>query len=155
MEHRWQVAISAGLVAAVWAGIADIFHLVTWIGFLSCSTYFALGKLNFQGVVISWFTNLSGVFWAWLVISGSSFFETPMVGYLLTGIVTSAMCLQAKYSKLAFIPGAFSGCCTTFAMGGDIANILPALIIGSLLGYSMSELSGVLVSLTLKWKARA
>lgn len=154
MEHRWQIAISAGLLAAVWAGVADIFHLVTWIGFLSCSTYFALGKLNFQGVVISWCTNLSGVFWAWLVISGSSYFETPIVGYLLTGIVTSAMCLQASYSKLAFIPGAFIGCCITFAMGGDIANILPALIIGSLLGYSMSELTGVLVTLKLKWKER-
>ena len=153
MEHRWQVAISAGLLAAVWAGIADIFHLVTWIGFLSCSTYFALGKLNFQGVVISWCTNLSGVFWAWLVISGSSYFETPLVGYLLTGLITSAMCLQATYSKLAFIPGAFIGCCATFAMGGDIANILPALIIGSLVGYSMSKLAGLLVILTLKWRA--
>ncbi|MBW8182152.1 DUF1097 domain-containing protein [Shewanella nanhaiensis] len=154
MEHRWQVAISAGLLAAVWAGVADIFHLITWIGFLSCSTYFALGKLNFQGVVISWATNLSGVFWAWLVISGSSYFETPMVGYLLTGVVTAAMCLQASYSKLAFIPGAFIGCCITFAMGGDIGKILPALIIGSLLGYSMSELTSVLVALKLKWHKR-
>ena len=37
MAHRWQIAISAGLLAAVWAGLADVFHLVTWIGFLGCS----------------------------------------------------------------------------------------------------------------------
>lgn len=148
MENRCQIAISAGLLAAVWAGVADSFSLVTWIGFLSCSTYFAQTKPGFQGVLMSWATNLSGVFWAWVVISGSGHFESAFVGYLLTGIVTSAMCLQASYHKLSFIPGAFIGCCITFAMGGDIANILPALILGALLGYSMTLLTGQLVSLT-------
>ncbi|AQS36874.1 Protein of unknown function (DUF1097) [Shewanella psychrophila] len=152
MENRWQIAISAGLLAAVWAGVADAFSLVTWIGFLACSTYFAQTKPGFQGVLISWATNLSGVFWAWIVISGSGYFESPFVGYLLTGIVTAAMCLQASYHKLAFIPGAFIGCCITFAMAGDIANILPALILGALLGYSMTLFTGQLVSLTHKWR---
>lgn len=62
MENRWQVAISAGLLAAVWCGIADAFHLVTWIGFLGCSTFFAQPKAGFQGVMMAWCTNLSGVF---------------------------------------------------------------------------------------------
>ncbi len=153
MENRWQVAISAGLLAAVWAGVADIFSFVTWIGFLACSTYFAQTKPGFQGVLMSWATNLSGVFWAWIVISGSGYFESAFAGYLLTGIVTSGMCLQASYHKLAFIPGAFIGCCTTFAMAGDIANILPALILGALLGYSMTLLTGQLVNLTQWWQA--
>ncbi|NRB22421.1 DUF1097 domain-containing protein [Shewanella sp.] len=153
MENRWQVAISAGLLAAVWAGIADTFSLVTWIGFLACSTYFAQPKPGFQGVLMSWATNLSGVFWAWIVICGSGYFESAFVGVLLTGIVTSAMCLQASYHKLAFIPGAFIGCCVTFAMGGDIAKILPALILGALLGYSMVLLTGQFVSLTQRWRA--
>ncbi|MPY21604.1 DUF1097 domain-containing protein [Shewanella psychropiezotolerans] len=153
MENRWQVAISAGLLAAVWAGVADSFSLVTWIGFLACSTYFAQPKPGFQGVLMSWATNLSGVFWAWIVISGSGYFESAFVGYLLTGIVTSGMCLQASYHKLAFIPGAFIGCCITFAMVGDISNILPALILGALLGYSMVLLTGQLVSLTQRWRA--
>ncbi|BAJ02792.1 DUF1097 domain-containing protein [Shewanella violacea] len=151
MENRWQVAISAGLLAAVWAGIADTFSLVTWIGFLACSTYFAQPKSGFQGVLMSWATNLSGVFWAWIVIAGSGYLESPLVGYLLTGIVTGAMCLQASYHKLAFIPGAFIGCCITFAMSGDLANILPALILGALLGYSMTLLTGQLVSLPQRW----
>ncbi|MBL4814495.1 DUF1097 domain-containing protein [Shewanella sp.] len=153
MENRWQVAISAGLLAAVWGGVADTFSLVTWIGFLACSTYFAQPKAGFQGVLMTWATNLSGVFWAWIVIFGSGYFESPFVGYILTGIVTSAMCLQASYHKLAFIPGAFIGCCVTFAMAGDIANILPALILGALLGYSMVLLTGQLVILTQRWRA--
>ncbi|ABV36274.1 conserved hypothetical protein [Shewanella sediminis HAW-EB3] len=151
MENRWQIAISAGLLAAVWCGVADTFHLVTWIGFLGCSTYFAQPKANFQGVVVTWCTNLSGVFWAWLIITGSGYFDTPLMGYLFTGIATSAMCLQASYQKLSFIPGAFIGCCTTFAMGGDLANILPALILGALLGYSMTLLTSQLITIKLKW----
>lgn len=117
MEHRWQIATSAGLLAAVWAGFADMFQLATWIGFLGCSTFFAQTKIGVQGVLMAMATNLSGVFWGWLIISSSSFFASPVMGYTFTGIATAAMCLQASYQKLAFIPGAFIGCCITFAMG--------------------------------------
>lgn len=146
MQNRYQIAISAGLLAALWAGIADTFQLITWIGFLSCSTYFAQPKAGFQGVLMTWFTTLSGVFWAWLAITGSSFVDTPLLSYLLTGIVTSAMCLQASYAKLAFIPGAFIGCCITFAMAGDVTHLIPPLLIGALLGYAMTQLTAWLVS---------
>ncbi|MDX2319238.1 MAG: DUF1097 domain-containing protein [Moritella sp.] len=146
MQDRYQVALSAGLLAALWCGIADTFHLVTWIGFLSCSTFFAQPKAGFKGVLMTWFTNLSGVFWAWLAISGSGWVDTPLLGYLLTGVVTSMMCLQASYSKLAFIPGAFIGCCITFAMGGDVTAIIPPLLLGGLLGYSMTLLTALFVS---------
>ncbi|MEZ9819501.1 DUF1097 domain-containing protein [Shewanella sp. 10N.286.45.A1] len=150
MEHRWQIAISAGLLAAVWAGFADAFQLVTWIGFLGCSTFFAQTESGAKGMLMAMTTNLSGVFWGWLIISASSFFVSPLLGYAFTGVATAAMCLQASYQKLAFIPGAFIGCCITFAMGGDIAAILPPLILGAMLGYSMSLFTAQLISLTQK-----
>ncbi|WP_028865481.1 DUF1097 domain-containing protein [Psychromonas aquimarina] len=152
MENRWQIALSAGILAAVWCGIADLFHLVTWIGFLGCSTYFAQPNSNFKGVVVTWCTTLSGVLWAWLIINGSSYFDTPFMGYIFTGIATSAMCLQASHQKFSFIPGAFIGCCITFAVGGDVVIIIPALIIGALLGYSMTLFTGQLISITRKWQ---
>lgn len=155
MENRWQIAISAGLLAAVWAGVADALHLVTWIGFLSCSTFFAQTHSGIKGMFMAMSTNMSGVFWGWLIISGSSFFVSPLFGYIFTGIATSAMCLQASYQKLAFIPGAFIGCCITFAMGGDVAAIIPPLLIGAMLGYSMSLLTGQLIALTKKFQAVA
>ncbi|GIU26026.1 DUF1097 domain-containing protein [Shewanella sp. MBTL60-007] len=148
MENRWQIAISAGLLAAVWAGVADALHLVTWIGFLSCSTFFAQTHSGIKGMLMAMTTNLSGVFWGWLIISGSSFFVSPLMGYTFTGIATAAMCLQASYQKLAFIPGAFIGCCITFAMGADIPAIIPPLLLGAVLGYSMSLLTGQLINLT-------
>ncbi|MEZ9142693.1 MULTISPECIES: DUF1097 domain-containing protein [unclassified Shewanella] len=150
MEHRWQIAISAGLLAALWAGVADVFQLVTWIGFLSCSTFFAQTETGIKGMFMAMSTNLSGVFWGWLIISGSSFFISPIIGYAFTGIATAAMCLQASYKKLAFIPGAFIGCCITFAMSADLAAILPPLFIGAVLGYSMSLLTVQLISITPK-----
>lgn len=152
MQHRWQIAISAGLLAGVWAGVADAFQLVTWIGFLSCSTFFAQTHSGLKGMLMAMSTNLSGVFWGWLIISGSSFFVSPMFGYIFTAIATSAMCLQASYQKLAFIPGAFIGCCITFAMAADIAAIIPPLLIGAVLGYSMSLLTGQLINLTNKFQ---
>ncbi|MEZ9369847.1 DUF1097 domain-containing protein [Pseudomonadota bacterium] len=152
MKHRWQIAISAGLLAGLWAGVADVFQLVTWIGFLSCSTFFAQAESGIKGMFMAMSTNLSGVFWGWLIIAGSSLFVSPTFGYLFTAIATSAMCLQASYQKLAFIPGAFIGCCVTFAMGGDIAAILPPLLIGAMLGYSMSLLTGQLINLTEKFQ---
>ncbi|QQX78732.1 DUF1097 domain-containing protein [Shewanella sp. KX20019] len=150
MEHRWQIAISAGLLAAVWAGFADVFQLVTWIGFLGCSTFFAQTETGVKGMLMAMTTNVSGVFWGWLIISASSFFVSPIMGYIFTGIATAAMCLQASYQKLAFIPGAFIGCCITFAMGGDVAAILPPLLLGAMLGYSMSLLTTQLITLTQK-----
>ena len=144
MQQRWHAAISAGLLATVWCGVADTLDLTTWIGFLGCSTFFAQGRRGFSGLLQAWCTNTSGVFWAWLIISGSSFFVSPVFGWIFTGIATSAMCLQASFSKLNFIPGAFIGCCITFAMAADIATIMPPLLIGAVFGYAMSRLTDLM-----------
>ncbi|SGY98719.1 Putative uncharacterized protein [Moritella viscosa] len=57
------------------------------------------------------------------------------------------MCLQASYAKLAFIPGAFIGCCITFAMAGDVSHIILPLLAGGLLGYAMTQLTAWFISL--------
>ncbi|WP_299495394.1 DUF1097 domain-containing protein [uncultured Shewanella sp.] len=147
MENRWAVATSAGLLAVVWAGVADIFNWVTWLGFMGCSTFFAQPLLGVKGMLMAWATNVSGVFWGWLIIASSSFFVSPIIGYTMTGLVTAAMCLQASYSRLAFIPGTFIGCCVCFALAGDLAVIIPPLIIGGALGLCMSLLTGRLINL--------
>ncbi|MBB1270631.1 DUF1097 domain-containing protein [Shewanella sp. SR44-3] len=147
MEHRWPIAISAGLLAALWCGIADVFSLVTWVGFLGCSTFFAQKETGAKGLLMTWMTNLSGVFWAWLIITGGSQFDSAFVGYALTGLVTMGMCLQASYRGLAFIPGTFIGCCATFALGPNILALTSALMLGGLLGLSMSQFTGYLIRL--------
>ncbi|GGB57219.1 DUF1097 domain-containing protein [Shewanella inventionis] len=153
MAHRWQIAISAGLLASVWAGIADVLHLVTWVGFLGCSTFFAQTETGVKGMLMAMTTNLSGVFWGWLIIAGSSALGSPIISYALTGIVTAFMCLQASNKNFAFIPGTFIGCCITFALNADLAAIIPPLMIGAILGYSMSLLTSLLINFTGKTAA--
>lgn len=148
MENRYQVAFSAALLAALWAGLADAFELVTWIGFVGCSIFFAQPKPGFQGVIMTWATSISGVFWAWGIITAGAYFSSPFLGYLFTAIGTGAMCIQSGYHRLSFIPGAFIGCCVTFALAGDIAQVLPSLFLGAPLGYSMALLTRFLINLT-------
>lgn len=150
MENRWAVALSAGLLAVVWAGVADVFNLVTWLGFMGCSTFFAQSLSGLKGMFMAWATNVSGVLWGWLIISVSGFFVSPIIGYAMTGLVTAAMCLQASYSRLAFIPGTFIGCCVCFALAGNLSVIIPPLVIGGVLGLCMSILTAQLVDLSSK-----
>lgn len=148
MQHRWQIAISAGVLAALWAGFADVFQLVTWVGFLGCSTFFAQQEEGAKGLFMALATNLSGVFWGWLIIAGSQFFGSALISYAITGVVTALMCLQASNKRLAFIPGAFIGCCITFALNADLMQILPPLILGAFLGYSMHLLTLGLIKIS-------
>lgn len=42
-----------------------------------------------------------------------------MAGYLMTGVVATLMCVQAKQQWLGYIPGTFAGCCATFGAAGS------------------------------------
>ena len=68
-----------------------------------------------------------------------------MAGYLMTGVVATLMCVQARQQWLAYIPGTFAGCCATFGAAGEWRLILPSLIIGALFGYLMKA-SGLWLS---------
>ena len=48
-----------------------------------------------------------------------------MAGYLMTGVVATLMCVQARQQWLAYIPGTFAGCCATFGAAGEWRLILP------------------------------
>lgn len=143
MYERLPVALAAGLLAALWVLLSSHFSLVTWVGFLGCSAYFAQGNLSVRGLVCTWATTLSGVFWAWLIIYGADKLDVGFGAALLTGLVTAAMCLQAHKRLLAFIPGTFLGCCALFALNGDWQAAVPALVLGASMGLGMSQLTGV------------
>jgi hypothetical protein len=90
-------------------------------------------------------TNLSGVAWALVIIKGSSMFDAEIVGYIMTAIVSFMMCIQAKRTWLAYIPGTFIGACATFAANGDWQIVIPSLLLGGLFGFSMKT-SGLWLS---------
>ncbi|BDM63698.1 hypothetical protein NFHSH190041_11500 [Shewanella sp. NFH-SH190041] len=131
------IALTTGLLSGIWGWLSVIFGLLTWAGFLGCTTYFASPIEGLKGLGISICTNLSGVFWAMVIIKLTDMGHMAVLGYIVTGIVATMMCVQAKKAWLSFIPGTFIGCCATFAANGHWQAVIPALIVGAVFGYLM------------------
>ncbi|WP_114764698.1 DUF1097 domain-containing protein [Vibrio rhodolitus] len=133
------ISITTAILSAVWGWVAVSFGLLAWAGFLGCTSFFAAPFEGIKGLLISLITNISGVFWAMMIIEGGSFIDMDILAYGLTGLITLFMCLQAKNAWLAFIPGTFIGSCATFAADGNWQIVIPSLILGGLFGYVMKS----------------
>lgn len=138
------ISLTTGILSGLWGWIAVSLGLLSWAGFLGCTSYFASPTDGLKGLLISLLTNMSGVFWAMVIIHGSSVIGFDIVGYVITAVVAFFMCIQAKQSWLNYIPGTFIGSCATFAAGGDWQLVVPSLILGGIFGYLMKA-SGVWV----------
>ncbi|MCW8329327.1 DUF1097 domain-containing protein [Photobacterium sp. SDRW27] len=131
------IAITTGILSGIWGWVAVSLGLLSWAGFLGCTTYFASPKDGVKGLGLSIVTNLSGVFWALVIIHLSTVIGIEIIGYVVTAVVAFLMCVQAKKSWLNFIPGTFIGSCATFAANGDWQLVVPSLILGAIFGYTM------------------
>ncbi|MEH0664848.1 DUF1097 domain-containing protein [Vibrio scophthalmi] len=131
------ISLTTGLLSGLWGWIAISLGLLTWAGFLGCTSYFASPTSGLKGLAQSLVTNLSGVFWAMVIIHASQFASLEILGYVITAIVAFFMCIQAKQSWLAYIPGTFIGSCATFAANGDWQLVVPSLMLGGAFGYAM------------------
>ncbi|WP_064608768.1 DUF1097 domain-containing protein [Photobacterium sp. J15] len=136
------IAITTGILSGVWGWVAVSLGLLSWAGFLGCTTYFASPKDGMKGLGLSIATNMSGVFWAMVIIHLSTMVGIEIIGYVITAIVAFFMCVQAKKTWLEFIPGTFIGSCATFAAAGDWQLVIPSLILGAVFGYCMKA-SGI------------
>lgn len=142
MDVMTAVAISVGVFSGIWAFVSDAFGLITWVGFIGFTSYFASGG-KFAGLKKSIFANVSGIVWAMCIILGSRYLSNSYCSYILTGFFSFVMCIQAKAKTLEFIPGAFLGACSTFGTGGNWGAVIISLIIGSIFGH-ISEILGLL-----------
>ncbi|NOI24950.1 DUF1097 domain-containing protein [Vibrio mediterranei] len=131
------ISITTGILSGIWGWTAMSLGLLSWAGFLGCTSYFASPKDGIKGLAQSLLTNMSGVVWALVIIHGSSLVNLEIVGYLMTALVSFFMCFQAKRDWLGYIPGTFIGACATFAANGDWQIVVPSLVLGGLFGYSM------------------
>jgi len=136
------ISLTTGILSGLWGWIAISFGLLSWAGFLGCTSYFASPTDGVKGLLSSLFTNMTGVFWAMVIIHGSTFAGLEILGYVITAIVAFFMCIQAKQTWLAYIPGTFIGSCATFAAAGDWQLVVPSLLLGGVFGYLMKT-SGV------------
>lgn len=131
------ISITTGILSGIWGWTAMSLGLLSWAGFLGCTSYFASPKDGVKGLAQSLLTNMSGVVWAIVIIEGSSLFNMEIVGYIMTALVSFLMCVQAKREWLGYIPGTFIGACATFAANGAWQLVIPSLILGGVFGYLM------------------
>ncbi|WGV98194.1 DUF1097 domain-containing protein [Vibrio sp. YMD68] len=136
------ISLTTGILSGLWGWIAISLGLLSWAGFLGCTSYFASPKDGMKGLGQSLITNLTGVFWALVIIHTSSMLSLEILGYVITAIVAFLMCIQAKQSWLSYIPGTFIGSCATFAADGNWKLVVPSLVLGGIFGYLMKT-SGV------------
>lgn len=142
MSTLLAISLTTGLLSGIWGWVAVSFGLLSWAGFLGCTSYFASPIQGIKGLGITLLTNLSGVGWALVIIHGSQQFGGDIIGYGLTAMVSFFMCIQAKKKWLNFIPGTFIGACATFAANGHWQLVIPSLLLGGVFGYLMKS-SGV------------
>ena len=87
-----------------------------------------------QGVYGAARQNLLGVACATLAIWLGKTFPFPGDQILYSGFITWVMCYMGKYPLFALVPATFIGCFSTFAAGGELAVVIPSIIVGAFLG---------------------
>lgn len=139
MKNYLGVGVSIGVLAAVWTQASVELGLITWVGFVAWATYFAAGG-GATGLRNGLLANLSGVVYGWLVAQFLTVATFPGALAVAVGVIALAMCLQAGFAPLSFIPGAFVGAASFFGTQFALWPTVLALVIGAALGW----LSGVL-----------
>lgn len=143
MKALVTIGITAGILAGIWTQFSTPLGLITWVGFLSWACFFAAGGKR-AGLLKSIPANLSGVLWGAAIVWGAA--TLPISGALgiSVAIAAFAMCVQARWSVLGFIPGAFAGCAAYFGTGFDLTGTCVALIAGACLGWLSEYTAGLL-----------
>ena len=121
------VSISIFILAGGWIFLESLYN--TWdtgfalagvgtAGFLGWATFYAAGAGK-GGLVKGIPANLTGVFWAVVIVFlwDKVFSFNELGAFVAVAIGAGMMCFQANIKWLGFIPGAFIGCSTFFALG--------------------------------------
>ena len=145
MSTLLAIAITTGILSGIWGWLSVTIGLLTWVGFLGCTSFFASPIDGVKGLYISLLTNLSGVFWAMVAIHGSEYISIDIISYVVAGLIAFIMCIQAKQGLLNYLPGTFIGSCATFATDGNWKLVIPSIVLGAIFGYVM-KVSGLYLS---------
>ena len=143
------VGLSVGILAGIWTQVSTELGLTTWVAFIAWACFFAAGG-GAAGFSRGLAANLSGVIYGWLVALLTETVQFP--GLLAIGVAVAAlaMCLQAGWPPLSFIPGAFAGTAVFIGTQLSFWPTTTALIIGAALGWLSSNLGGRLQTLVSK-----
>lgn len=127
-------AVVTGILCGVWAGVAPLVNLSIWAGFAGCTAYFASGKNGVNGLLLTISTTFVGVGTALAMIAGSDVIGPPFGTAVAVGGIVALIVLMGAVRWLAFVPGIFVGCYSTFAIEGDWKLLGLSLLAGAVLG---------------------
>ena len=159
------VSISVGVLAGLfnlayvlYANSSATFNLTGLVvaGFLGWATFYAAGAGK-GGLVKGIPANMTGILWAVVIVFlwDKVFSFNELGAFVAVAIGAGMMCFQANIKWLGFIPGAFIGCSTFFALGATINGdvLYPSIIgllVGLILGYVSEQLALVIKAKVLK-----
>ncbi|MFE7213995.1 DUF1097 domain-containing protein [Streptomyces sp. NPDC057611] len=140
--------ITVGCLAGLWAWTSDQLGVPTWVAVVSWAAFFAAGG-KATGLVKTVASTLSGVAWGWLAVLAAGL-ATGWSGALpvAVAVIAFAMCAQASWSLLSFIPGAFLGAAALFGNAVDVPVTAAVLVVGVLLGIASDWPADLLVHST-------
>ena len=134
MKKTLGIGISAGAIAGIMAELSGPIQMCSWVFFIGMLSYYASG-CGVEGLKRSLATNISGVFWGWVIVMLSGMLKIPFSLGIVVVFIVILMCLQSHIAILNFIPGAFVGCSCYFGMNFDAKAVLYALIVGNVLAW--------------------
>jgi hypothetical protein len=143
------VGLSVGVLAGIWTQVSVELGLITWVAFIAWACFFAAGG-GATGFSRGLAANLSGVIYGWLVALLTGTVQFPGLLGIGVAVAALAMCLQAGWRPLSFIPGAFAGTAVFFGTQLSFWSTTAALIIGAGLGWLSSYLGERLQTLVSK-----
>lgn len=132
------LALSTGILSSIWAWLAEQLVLMSWIGFLGCTTYFAIPSKGLLGLCRGLAANVSGASWASMAmaLTASTDFSYAAV---ITGAISFMMCAQSRFRVLCFVPGSFIGACALFGSQSEWLSVVLALCLGGIFGFLMQS----------------
>ncbi len=139
MDMLMALAISIGVLIAVWVKVGTMASLLVPAGIVAWALFYAAGGKT-QGLQKVIASTLSGVVWVWLATS---------MTWIVIGVVGFVLVIQSKVRALSFIPGAFCGAAVTaWAAPADprgYVMVVVALVAGAGLGY-LSEMGAGMIA---------
>lgn len=138
------VGITIGILAGLWTWVSIATGLITWVAFVSWALFFAAGG-HFRAVVKVLPPAMTGVAYGALLLLVVGLVGGPVVLPAGIAVIAFLMCVQANWTVLTFIPGAFAGCAALFGGAGDWLGVGIALICGALLGW-LSEAAATVIN---------
>jgi hypothetical protein len=145
------VSLSVGVLAGLWQVLVQLYPTIVSsfplagvgvAGFLGWATFYAAGGKK-EGFLKGTAANLTGILWGVVIVVIWNLFNFNNLGaFIAVGIGAGMMCFQAHIKALSFIPGAFIGASTFFALGATITGaVLWPAAIGLVLGLAAGWLS--------------